>query len=167
MHLQQLMFNTPVVLSITGHRPDKLGGYGETAFANLISFARTKLQDIKPIEVFTGMALGWDQAVALACIDLDIPFNACMVKGQSSIWNSHLRARFDAILERAKVKTIHGDANTQGYMKRNFYMVDNSNSTLCLYNGDSTGGTAATVKYARARGKTIVNCWDDWTKYIQ
>jgi hypothetical protein len=45
--------------------------------------------DIKPTKVMLGMALGWDQAVAIACIDLEIPFEAHMVRDQASAWNVH------------------------------------------------------------------------------
>jgi len=166
MITQNTLFDgSDIILSVTGHRPNKIGGYSEGVFANLCSFARTKLMDIKPTKVMLGMALGWDQAVAIACIDLEIPFEAHMVRDQASAWNAHQKARFDLILERTQERFYHGDPDTKGYMKRNYAMVDRSNTLLSLFNGNDDGGTAATVRYARSRGKTMVNCWDDWVKW--
>lgn len=55
-----------IVLGVTGHRPPDLGGYSEEAFKLLTSLARKHIERIGPSEVITGMALGWDQACAVA-----------------------------------------------------------------------------------------------------
>lgn len=74
-------------LAVTGHRPDKLGGYNERTQRDLISLARIELARLEPHHVITGMALGWDQAIAQAAIDLDIPFTAAVpFQGQEDRW---------------------------------------------------------------------------------
>ncbi len=39
--------------------------------------------------------------------------------------------------------------------KRNEYMVDKSNLVLAIWNGDKSGGTWNTIKYAMKKGKNI------------
>jgi hypothetical protein len=67
-----------VRLAVTGHRPKDLGGYSDAAFVKLVAFAKNNLGKWQPrIEyVITGMAQGWDQAVAQACVELGLPFHA-------------------------------------------------------------------------------------------
>ena len=42
------------------------------------------------------------------------------------------------------------------YHIRNRYMVDNCDVLIAIYNGETKGGTAYTVNYARKLGKEIV-----------
>lgn len=60
----------------TGHRPDKLGGYGAGVSSRLVDLARAALLRCRPNEVMSGMALGWDTALALGAIELGIPLTA-------------------------------------------------------------------------------------------
>ena len=74
-------------IAVTGHRHDKLGGYSPTAFRTLQVLAEQELIKLAPTTVLTGMALGWDQAVAAACVKLGLPFVACVpFAGQDRIW---------------------------------------------------------------------------------
>ena len=167
---QQLMFeNKPekLILSITGHRPNRLGGYKESVFSELILFAIVQIQKIKPTEVNIGMALGWDQAVAKACIACGIPYHAHVVRAQQSIWNSWQKGRYEELMSLAVSKTYHGDANSEGYMARNRAMVDSGNSILALWDGSTDSGTSATVRYAKSKDKHIINCWEDWQRWLQ
>jgi len=56
-----------MILAVTGHRPEKLGGYGPAVAERLFNLASSELQGLRPEYVLTGMAIGWDQAVADAC----------------------------------------------------------------------------------------------------
>ncbi len=42
------------------------------------------------------------------------------------------------------------------YMRRNRYMVDQSQRIIAVYDGRSTGGTAATVRYAKGKDVRVV-----------
>lgn len=55
-----------MIVAGTGHRPNKLGGYGDDVFERLVALARTYLWHMEPWHVISGMALGWDQALAQA-----------------------------------------------------------------------------------------------------
>ena len=65
-----------MIIAATGHRPDKLGGYGSIVADRLFHLAYETLEELAPTLVISGMALGWDMAVAEAAFCLDIPFHA-------------------------------------------------------------------------------------------
>lgn len=59
--------------AVTGHRPFVLGGPTEALAALLRSLASGWLQITKPRKVVSGLADGWDLAVAEAAVALGIP----------------------------------------------------------------------------------------------
>lgn len=158
-----------MIISVTGHRPDKLGGYSKEATESLNRFAIRTLQQVKPTKVLTGMALGWDTSIALACVALKIPFVACIpFAGQDALWAPNARGVYKELLTLAEsVVNVSGERGYKvHYMQeRNIYMVENSEVLLALYNKDKTGGTASAVRYAEAVGKKVINAYPEWTAF--
>lgn len=160
-----------MILSVTGHRPEKLlrqNPYSKEQFKHLIRFAKSQLLKVKPQKVLTGMALGWDQAVALACINLNIPYVACVpCYNQDRKWSEAYQKLYAELLEKSEsVKYVHEGGYTQKCMlDRNIYMVENSDKVLTLWNGDQMGGTAHCVRYATKMNKEIMNAWIQWLEY--
>jgi uncharacterized phage-like protein YoqJ len=163
--------------AITGHRPDKLGGYSVDATQRLNHFAfrtmRYRLQyheeDGTPMTVITGMALGWDMAVAFACKELEIPYIAAIpFLGQEKMWNKEYQDIYFRLLDAAQDIEIVSTGGYQPYKMelRNRWMVDNADMVIALYNGGEEGGTANCVRYAVATNKPVVNVWKEWvTRY--
>lgn len=155
------MFQSDII-SVTGHRPNKLGGYNN--FDKLVWFAECELKLIFPAGVITGMALGWDQAIAQAALNLNIPFLAAVpFQGQESIWPEQSKKFYRELLSKAASVEIisEGFYSSDKMQIRNKWMVDNSMKLLALWNG-SSGGTANCVAYAKSKHKPIINCWDNW-----
>jgi hypothetical protein len=76
-----------MILAATGHRPDKLGGYDLSIYRKLVGLAYSYLRKQTPDVVISGMALGWDQAVAEAAVKASTPFIAAIpFRGQESKW---------------------------------------------------------------------------------
>lgn len=159
-----------MVIAVTGHRPPKLGGFGPDVFKRLVSLAGYELTPYAPgnaegDRVITGMALGWDQAVAIACIKLSIPFTAAVpCQGQENMWPESSRQLYWKILghELCKMELVTAAPYSPRLMQvRNEWMVDRADKILALWDG-SSGGTGNCVKYARAKGKPIDVCWDRW-----
>lgn len=177
------MFQRPgLVVAGTGHRPDVLGGYTEQARARLTEFARHCLNThFKTVvdngNVISGMALGWDQALAEAAVSLGIPVLAAVpCDGQDATWPQTARKRYRAFLEHPLVR-VHvvcpGPYKGWKMQVRNEWMVDRCRHLLALYNGDPEGGTANCVKYAwkkveRGGQQTarIHNVWDEWEAWV-
>lgn len=157
------------VLAATGHRPDKLGGYAPDVLERLTDLARASLVELNPDEVIVGMALGWDTAVALAAIDLAIPFIAAVpFAGQERMWPKESQDRFHSILKQAKEVVIvsPGGYSPWKMQVRNEWMVDRCTKLLSLWNG-TMGGTKNCVDYALRNGKPTVNVWSSWETYAR
>jgi len=164
-----------MIYAATGHRPDKLGGYSDQAHTRLVNFAKTVLSPLKAasgpgriVQAISGMAIGWDTAFAEAALELQIPL-VCAVpfKGQESIWPAESQKRYHDILRRAdRVQYLAAP----GYQKwkvhnRNFWMCNQADKVLALFNGTSATGTANCVKQAEALGKEVIHLWDDWEAF--
>lgn len=149
----------------TGHRPNKLGGYSDEVFNNLVEVAHMFLCAGQPAEkVISGGALGWDQALARAAIDLGIPtVLALPFRGYESKWPQESKDKLDILASKSKeVIFVCDDGYAPWKMqKRNEWMVDHADRVLALWDG-SSGGTANCIAYANKVGKPITNLWWAW-----
>ena len=153
------------ILAVTGHRPDKLGGYGDANREALVAFATDHLRRRRPERVIIGMAQGWDTAAALGAISLKIPFIAAVAfPGQPGMWPLAAKMRFLALLEmaeRVEHVTDGSLAPADALNRRNRWMVDNALEVDALWDG-SSGGTANCIAYAERRGRPVKNLWPEW-----
>lgn len=155
-----------MIIAGTGHRPNKLGGYGYLASVKREQLARNWLSTYVPTLVISGMALGWDQALAQAATQEGISFDAYIpFKGQERMWPKESQNIYSNLLCHAR-KIIY--VCDPGYapwkmQKRNETMIDACDQVLALFDG-SKGGTWNCIQYAESKGKIINNCWSDWEK---
>lgn len=148
----------------TGHRPDKLGGYDVLSADKVEQVAIQALRLIRPDTVITGMALGWDTALAKAAIHCEIPFIAAVpFTGQESQWPPASQKIYNDILTKAQYVHIvsEGGYTPRKMQVRNVWMVDNGDVCLAMWDG-SDGGTANCVRAAAAAGKLIINLHPAW-----
>lgn len=160
-----------MIIAATGHRlGPKLGGYdGKTRLA-LGGLATEYLSRERPDKVISGMALGWDQAVAAACVALGIPFIAAVpFEGQEGRWPTEARERYARLLDCAvRVEIIldlqYGSTSeiNKAMQARNEWMVDRADKMVALWDG-SWGGTFNCVRYAEAKNVPIDNLWNRWS----
>lgn len=152
-----------MILAATGHRPDKLGGYSDEVLARLQRLAAAWIVDYHPTQVISGMALGWDTAVALAAIEHGYPLVAAVpFVGQESIWPKAAQERYRKILAHAEVRIISPGGFSVGKMQyRNEWMVNRCDRLVALWDG-SSGGTANCVFYADRKKKPYDNLWPRW-----
>lgn len=157
------------MICVTGHRPDKLGGYSPDANKKLYIFA---LENVIPLvkenTLITGMALGWDIACARACITQNIPFIAAIpFVGQQEAWPTVSKIIYEKILSHAAQKVVvsPGLYSAHKMQIRNEWMVDRSEKVIALWN-ETPGGTANCVEYAKKKNIEVINLWDKWSEYI-
>ena len=157
------------LVAATGHRPNKIGGYSLEGALRLRRFATQCLQEIpNTTHVISGMALGWDQAIAGAALDLGLPLIAAVpFKGQESMWPAQSQALYHELLARA-TKVVY--VCEPGYapwklQTRNVWMADRCDTMLALWDGTG-GGTFNCVRYTERAGKTIVNVWDKYQEFL-
>ena len=75
---------------------------------------------------------------------------------QANRWNDSWRNRYFDIIYRADAaKTLQTHYTYDCMMKRNKYMVDNSDVVIAVWNGEKSG-TGNTVRYAESCGKSII-----------
>jgi uncharacterized phage-like protein YoqJ len=170
-----------ITIAGTGHRPDALGGYSEEARDRLIGFARQLLlayREVAPLNLtISGMALGWDQALAEASLSLSVAVLAAVpCDGQDSTWPPHAQKRYADLLAHPGVKTVvvsPGAYEPRKMQVRNEWMVDRAEVVLALWNG-KPGGTANCVSYAykkirekRPDAARVHNVWAEWEKWCE
>lgn len=151
--------------AVTGHRPVKLGGYAPEAQDILYRFAVRVLSEYDPDEVISGMALGWDTAIARAAIYLAVPLVAAVpFVGQEEAWPAASQRTYNELLSRAEhVEVItSGGYSPQAMQLRNEWMVDHCDILLALWDG-SAGGTGNCVRYANRFAR--VECIDLWARW--
>lgn len=161
-----------MILAGTGHRPNKLrigalDGYHPAVHARLVDLARAALQREAPARVISGMALGWDTALAEAAVEMGIPFDAYVpFAGQESRWPEPSRRRYRDLLARAArvVVVSPGGYAPEKMQLRNERMVDDSELLLALWDG-SAGGTRNCITYAHSVGRRCRNLWPSWVRH--
>jgi uncharacterized phage-like protein YoqJ len=154
-----------MTICATGHRPPALGGYSKDVLRALIAVADTYLEEHPPELVISGMALGWDTAIAIAAIRRKIKLKGYIpFQGQDARWPAESRQRYRKILGRCESTVIacpHG-YSPDAMQFRNQLMVDDSELVVALWNGGEQGGTWNCVRYAREQGREIVNLWEKY-----
>ena len=154
-------------VGFTGHRPEKLGGYDDDTFTKLVSFSINILEENKIKHANIGMALGFDQSVAFACVYLNIPFSAFIpFKGQENKWPNSAKERYLKVLREAKniIIVSEGEYASWKMQIRNEAIVNNSDKMICLWDG-SDSGTGNCVKYAKRKNIEVINVWDKWINF--
>jgi len=147
-------------IAVTGHRPDKLGGYNATDNFN---FLRSHMMAVmsgildrgeKELIVISGGAIGIDQLWMEAAINLKLPVIAALpFKDYDCKWPWHARKIYKELLAQcSEVKYISEPGYEPSKMQtRNKWMVDNSDQLYGYWNG-TAGGTKNCIDYAYNNG---------------
>lgn len=162
-----------MILAGTGHRIRSLTddpsltaeAFMVTVRPRLLKLAVAALEKYQPEGVLSGMAIGWDQTLAEAAIQCDIPWQAYVpFDGQERRWPDVLRKHYLDLLDAAG--DIHYAAfqpSVSAFFTRNTRMIDAADEVVALWSG-RPGGTAHAVEYARAVGKPVHNLWKSWLR---
>lgn len=146
-------------IAVTGHRPDKLGGYNATRNFQLLR-EHMKLEIVKhpdPI-LISGCALGIDQIWMEAGLELGINVIAAIpFVGYDSKWPQRSRTTYAALLKQCNeiVHVCEPGYDPAKLQRRNVWMVDNSDLLIAYWNG-TPGGTANCLQYAASKGKQAI-----------
>ena len=164
-----------MILGVTGHRPERVGGYliPNPIYDYVISEMKSYILAIKPEKIITGMALGVDTWAASVAIELGIPFIAAVpFLGQADRWQASERHKYVALLSKAvEVVMVSEDGYAEEKLQtRNEWIVDHSDEMLVVYDGKPGGGTKRCAKYAAKKGvliKFIVPKVEEESEYPQ
>lgn len=155
------------VLGCTGHRPHRLGRYSSAyRKGTLIHIALEYVMERRPSRVISGMALGWDQAIAQAALTLGVPLTAAIpCDDYDKMWSPHLREAYSAIIAQCDKVVVVTPGEYTDYelmFTRNRWVVDNSIRLVAMFDGKNTGGTFRCLEYARMKHVPFENLWDVW-----
>lgn len=160
-----------LIVAATGHRPGKLGGHGPHILGRLVPIATRYLREPPTIGkshvkgAISGMALGWDQAFALAAIALHIPLTCAIIPRQEKRWPIEHQNMYKLILRMAADVTLieprRGASYAQTLQERNVWMIDNCNRVAALWDG-SLGGTANAIRYSHMLKRPVDNLWPQY-----
>lgn len=148
-----------MIVSFTGHRPDKLGGYKlpNPIYIHVCQQIEKALKELKPEKIITGMALGVDQWAAYIAHKLNIPFLAAIpFEGQELKWPEVSQKSYLLLRSLADEEVIvsPGGYAANKMQIRNQWMVDNCDLLIAVWDG-SKGGTGNCVEYAKSYNKKI------------
>src|SRR3954465_10764624 len=133
-----------MILGVSGHRPDKVGGYRDNPLRQqCIKAGRDIIELLKPERIITGMALGWDQWMAQLALDLGIKYTAAVpFEGQEKLWPVESQRYYVELLSQADEMHIVSPGGYAAWKMevRNRWVVDHSDRMLFLLDG-SPGGT--------------------------
>lgn len=157
-----------MIFGVTGHRgvaqrPGELQQFARLSVAEMICAGAS--------EIITGMALGWDLAVAEACVDLRVRFIAAVpFMVQADRWSPADRERWRRCITAAHHVDIgattprsKGEA-VKALYARNHWIVNQCEELWAFYSG-SKGGTQHCVLYAQEVGRKVVPLWGDWLQF--
>lgn len=163
-----------MVITITGHRPDKLGNEyidvfePNKMFEHYGPMSKWIYREIenyfmvyKPDRVVDGLAIGTDQIALHVAIHMGIPVTAAIpFKGQESKWPLATRQWYNYLLSKCdKVVYVCEPGYAAWKMqKRNEWMVDQltepEDRVLGVHDG-SPGGTDNCINYAKEKHKAV------------
>lgn len=153
-----------MIFAVTGHQPHLLGGYGMEAQEALTSWACGWIRLHRPTKVITGMAPGWDLAMARAASRCGTRFIAALAfPEQGQDWPDPAREELDTLLGAAEYVHVQSNDKHKGcWTNRDRWVLDQAEAVVALWSGID-GGTARAVKAAAGMGLPIINLWDEWS----
>ena len=163
-----------MIIAGTGHRPKKLGlDYSEVSdqvLREFLTLELKKLSEEREIDlVLSGMALGFDLALAESARRVGIPYVAVLpFVGMQDKWPKKSQNRFTDALYWANKTIVVSDGgwSNDKYLARDRYLVDNSDLMFAMFNGHgATSGTGYTLAYAFEKYREVVNLWKPWVKF--
>jgi len=163
--------NNNLIFAGTGHRPGSTTfDYSDETFKVLTETIKEKLAEYNNIsKIISGMAIGFDMALAQSAIELNIPLVAAIpFKGQESVWPIKTQNKYKNLLSKSEKIVIvsAGGFSKQKMQIRNCWMIDNCDIVLALWNGNE-GGTGNCIKYANQKNKEIINIWENFKNKME
>lgn len=163
--------NEIIKCCFTGYRPQKFdfefadSNKDYLRMENKLTDAIFSFPKGSSLVFYCGMAMGFDILAGEIVCDLkkialgaDVRLVAAVpFPSQSENFPENWKKRYEKLLSNAdEIEYISDSYSKSCFMKRNRFMVDNSDIVITWFDG-SPGGTAATIAYAEKKNKRIVN----------
>lgn len=162
------MVNSIKCVSFTGHRPEKLMPEFDEKSEYILSI-KAKLRQLIKKAIFDGysvfycgMAKGIDIMAGEIVADfIDKGFDIKLLAvipyyTYANSWKDEWKGRFDRLLKSASRHLyIDNEYHRDTYLRRNRYLVENSDLLIAVRKGTEHSGTTYTIDYAKKLGLNI------------
>lgn len=163
------MTEQPSSCAFTGHRPGRFSFEYDESDRRCQIFKKTlrgqilQLVELGISSFYTGMAMGVDQwAASEVLVAKEIHPHVRLIavrpcETQAYRWSKAQKKQYSDILSSCdEVITLNTYYTPYCMFERNRYLVDHADYVLAVFDGESKGGTAYTLQYARQRNKKII-----------
>lgn len=150
-----------MIMAVTGHRAGRIKDS-----ASLIERIRDTLDEVEPERVIVGMCNGFDLMVGYEAIGRCLPVH-CYIP-----WAGHAVSKYtleedkrtyDHILHFSRETHILDESidypGPEAFHSRNRAMVDKATHLLAYFDGEESGGTWSTIKYAKSKKMKVRNLY--------
>ena len=149
-----------MIVSLTGHRC--IGSYTipNPTYTHVYSELTKLLNELKPVKLLSGMALGFDTLGIKVAIELGIPFDAVVpFQGQEKRWYPKDQELYHQLLKQASNVVVVSEGGYDYYKLhlRNQYLVEHCDKLISCWDGRKEGGTFHCLKYAKKVKREVIN----------
>jgi uncharacterized phage-like protein YoqJ len=167
----------PYIVTGTGHRPKHYVNYDMYYTSlSIITDSISKVVEDNEIDidlVISGMALGFDTALAMCAIENNIPLHAYIpFVGQEYKWSKDMQSTYQNLIQGAEKVLVSVDNHPKEYRevaaslhKRNSDMLRDTDICFTFHRPDIiTGGTVDAIKKAKSKSIYTVPIWPEYEK---
>lgn len=156
---------------VTGVAPSPLRIRERNSFPSgeLVYLAKKALRRYQADALITSLNPGWEQALAKAAIELEIPYTVAIpFPNRECDWPETMHHYYLDLLARSNDAYQVSDHYVIGaMMEANFWRADRSDLVLALWEYEFAGETFEVMDYAMQKGKQVLNLWEDWRNLFQ
>jgi hypothetical protein len=132
----------------------------------LVYLATQALQIYLPTMILTSLYSGWDQALAKAALNLNIPIHVVLPYRKRELF---IRINFPEIYRDLLPKAKYIECLSETYyldldMECHIWRADRADLVLALWDYEFCGDTFQVIDHALKAGKKVVNLWEDWSR---
>lgn len=153
-------------MKITGiaHAPERLHERSCLPSGELVYLAKMALKEYGATHVITSLALGWEQALAKAALEMEIPYTVALpYPGRDAEWDREARTLYLDLLARASGVVRVSDTFSDTAMQEcHEWCAEEADLVVALWDYVFHGAVFAAMTYASQQGKPVVNLWQDW-----
>lgn len=154
-------------MNVTGvaHSPKRLQERSLLPSNELVYLASKALKVYGASHLITSLDLGWEQALAKAAVELNIPFVVSLpYPGRDSYWERENRILYYELLSRAaEVYQIHDTYQASSMQECRFWQTDQSDLILALWDYEfEKDDVFDAIRYALDKNVKVNNLWQDW-----
>jgi hypothetical protein len=151
---------------ITGIAPEPVRLFGKSHLASneLVYLASKALKTYLASRIITSLDPGWDQALAKAALELNLPYTVALpYSGRDNEMKRSLRINYYELLSRADEVYLVSDTDCPtALFDCRCWQLDQADMGLVLWDYDFESDIFEAIQYGLEKGKAINNLWQDW-----